>query len=322
MDGADITVPAKPASRQIAAHRIAAVKVVQPDTHIQRVRIEIPDFHNRNARATQHLDRTLTVRTPGDNQADGLPREHGFDPFFFLIAGMLGHAKHCLKAKGTQFAVNAFQHLRKDFVAESSPKQPFFDGIKKQFGGTYALREVSLNDVSLNIERGEIVALLGEHGAGKSLVAIARALAVDCDFLVLDEPTASLPADEVERLFQALRPLKAQGVGMIYVSHRLDEIFRIADRVAVLRDGEMAGLRNIDHTTPEELGYMIVGRKTRQVMKANVALGEPILWVKNMHVHHSGPVGPELRQNELLGLVGQRGAGHIGIAGTFWGSAF
>ncbi len=82
----------------------------------------------------------------------------------------------------------------------------------------------------------------------KSLVAIARALAADCDFLVLDEPTASLPADEVERLFAALRPLKARGVGMIYVSHRLDEIFRIADRVAVLRDGQMVGVRRIDET--------------------------------------------------------------------------
>ena len=71
----------------------------------------------------------------------------------------------------------------------------------------------------------------------KSLVAIARALAVDSEFLVLDEPTASLPADEVERLFAALRPLRDRGVGMIYVSHRLDEIFRIADRVAVLATG-------------------------------------------------------------------------------------
>ncbi|MGO8658046.1 ATP-binding cassette domain-containing protein, partial [Rhizobium ruizarguesonis] len=64
----------------------------------------------------------------------------------------------------------------------------------------------------------------------KSLVAIARALAVEADVLVLDEQTASLPADEVDRLFNAIRPLKDRGVGMIYVSHRLDEIFRIADR--------------------------------------------------------------------------------------------
>lgn len=91
----------------------------------------------------------------------------------------------------------------------------------------------------------------------KSLVAIARALAAECDYLVLDEPTASLPADEVERLFAALRPLKSRGVGMIYVSHRLDEIFRIADRVAVLRDGQMVGMRDINHTTPEELVSLI-----------------------------------------------------------------
>ena len=75
----------------------------------------------------------------------------------------------------------------------------------------------------------------------KSLVAIARALVVDCDFLVLDEPTASLPADEVARLFAAMGALKTRGVGMIYVSHRLDEVFRIADRVVVLRDGRLVG---------------------------------------------------------------------------------
>ncbi len=85
----------------------------------------------------------------------------------------------------------------------------------------------------------------------KSLVAIARALAVEADVLVLDEPTASLPADEVERLFKVLRSLKARGVGMIYVSHRLDEIFRIADRVAVLRDGKLVGDRKVSETTPD-----------------------------------------------------------------------
>jgi len=294
----------------------------------------------------------------------------------------------------------------------------FFDGIQKHFGGTYALR-----DVSLNIERGEIVALLGENGAGKStlikilggihkpdegrvlidgqayehrpggfgerqsvafihqdlgmiewmtvaenialalgysrkagliswrsvdafaqqaldkvgcdidpttrvqdlsrteksLVAIARALAVDCDFLVLDEPTASLPADEVERLFEALRPLKQQGVGMIYVSHRLDEIFQIADRVAVLRDGELVGMRSISHTTPEELVFMIVGRKTRQVIKPQAAPGDTILDVQELQVDAAGPVDFKLRRNEIIGLVGLRGAGHEHVSRALFG---
>lgn len=304
-------------------------------------------------------------------------------------------------------------------VPVTSHNNLFFDGIQKHFGGTYALR-----DVSLNIERGEIVALLGENGAGKStlikilggihradegrvlidgkpyehrpggfgqrqsvafihqdlgmiewmtvaenialalgyarkggligwgaverfaaqalakvgcdfdpttrvqdlsrteksLVAIARALAVECDFLVLDEPTASLPADEVERLFQALRPLKAQGVGMIYVSHRLDEIFRIADRVAVMRDGEMVGLRAIEHTTPEELVYMIVGRKTRQVMKPQTRHGAPILSLRNMVAGPAGPIDLDLHEGEILGLVGLRGAGHEAVSRGLFGA--
>ncbi len=77
----------------------------------------------------------------------------------------------------------------------------------------------------------------------KSLVAIARALATEAEIVVLDEPTASLPADEVHRLFAALRPLAARGVGMIYVSHRLDEVFEIADRVCVLRHGAVVATR-------------------------------------------------------------------------------
>ncbi len=294
----------------------------------------------------------------------------------------------------------------------------FFDRVSKNFGGTQALR-----DVSLHVERGEIVALLGENGAGKStlikalgglhkpdegrvlidgseyshslsgqgggasvafihqdlgliewmsiaeniamaigfekigkfiswrrtedvaekalrlidsdfdpstrvsslsrteksLVAIARALVVDCDFLVLDEPTASLPADEVERLFRALRPLREKGVGMIYVSHRLDEIFRIADRVAVLRDGKMVGVRNIEHTSPEELVTLIVGRKTRAINKTEPETGAVVLGIDRLKTKRVGPVSLQLARGEMLGLVGLRGAGHEDIGRVLYG---
>ena len=73
--------------------------------------------------------------------------------------------------------------------------------------------------------------------AEKSIVAIARAIAIKSDFLVLDEPTAALPESDVARLHAVLRRLRASGLGIIYVTHRLDEVFRIADRVTVLRDG-------------------------------------------------------------------------------------
>ncbi|MDQ0392868.1 sugar ABC transporter ATP-binding protein [Labrys monachus] len=155
----------------------------------------------------------------------------------------------------------------------------------------------------------------------KSLVAIARALVVDCDFLVLDEPTASLPADEVERLFEAIRRLRARGVGMIYVSHRLDEIFRIADRVVVMRDGLKVGEKPVSETTPDELVSLIVGRSTLELFrKADWHSGPVRVAVRDVVTPSAGPVSFEVRQGELLGLVGLRGAGHEEIGRALFGA--
>jgi ribose transport system ATP-binding protein len=156
----------------------------------------------------------------------------------------------------------------------------------------------------------------------KSLVAIARALAVDCDFLVLDEPTASLPADEVERLFAAMRSLKARGVGMIYVSHRLDEVFRVADRVVVLRDGRLVGEEDIARTSPARLIEMIVGRSTFDAFqKVHREPGPVRVAVSGLRTTQAGPVDFEARKGELLGLVGLRGAGQESIGRALFGAA-
>jgi len=154
----------------------------------------------------------------------------------------------------------------------------------------------------------------------KSLVAIARALAVEADVLVLDEPTASLPADEVDRLFDAIRPLKARGVGMIYVSHRLDEIFRIADRVAVLRDGKMVGQKAVADTSPDELVTMIIGRSNLDLFaKKPTVPGKPITEVRDLVCAGTSPVSFDIRQGELLGLVGLRGAGQETVGRALFG---
>jgi ribose transport system ATP-binding protein len=155
----------------------------------------------------------------------------------------------------------------------------------------------------------------------KSLVAIARALAVEAEVLVLDEPTASLPANEVERLFAALRPLKERGVGMIYVSHRLDEIFRIADRVAVLRDGRLVGVKPVTQTSSGDLVEMIVGRPASELfVKANSKVGGERLRVTSLACNGAGPVSFELREGELLGLVGLRGAGQEAVGRALFGN--
>lgn len=295
-----------------------------------------------------------------------------------------------------------------------------FENVTKRFGGTTALR-----DVSLDLEAGEILALLGENGAGKStlikalagihqldegrilfsgepyrhappkpnekqkvafihqdlgliewmtvaenvglaqgfslrsglidwretearaaaalslvgcdfdptkrvqdlsrteksLVAIARALAVQADVLVLDEPTASLPADEVERMFAVLRDLRSRGVGMIYVSHRLDEIFRIADRVAVLRDGRLVGAKAVRDTTPSELVNMIVGRQVKDLyVRGERKSGATTLEVTDLATFGAGPVTFAARRGEVLGLVGLRGAGQEAIGRALFGA--
>ena len=155
----------------------------------------------------------------------------------------------------------------------------------------------------------------------KSLVAIARALAAEAEVLVLDEPTASLPADEVARLFVALRRLRDRGVGIIYVSHRLDEVFEIADRMVVLRDGRVAGERRVDQTTPEEVILLIVGREPSQVFRRPPRrMGQPRMALQSVMVGEIGPIDCELHAGEVVGFVGLRGAGQETIGRALFGT--
>src|SRR5271165_5025459 len=154
----------------------------------------------------------------------------------------------------------------------------------------------------------------------KSLVAIARALAAEAEILVLDEPTASLPADEVARLFHALRQLRSRGVGMIYVSHRLDEVFEIADRMVVLRDGRVVGDRDVAETTAEEAILLIVGREPSQVFRRPALReGRPRLLLQSIEMGGVGPVHSAIHAGEVVGLVGLRGAGQETVGRALFG---
>jgi ribose transport system ATP-binding protein len=146
--------------------------------------------------------------------------------------------------------------------------------------------------------------------AERSIVAIARALAQDCLLLVLDEPTATLPIADSERLFEALSRLKGRGIGIIYVSHRLDEVFRIADRASVLRNGESVATAPIAETTPEELVVKIIGKPPAEFFRRPAPpQGEVVLEVDGLEGGGVGPVSFKLTRGETLGLVGLRGAG-------------
>ncbi len=151
--------------------------------------------------------------------------------------------------------------------------------------------------------------------AEKSLLAIARALALEATFLVLDEPTASLPQTEVVALFDVLRRLRAKGVGMIYVSHRLDEVFAIADRVAVMRNGKLVGDHAVASTTQDALVTLIVGHELERHRATEVpGPGAAVrVSLRQAMVADVGPVDLDVRAGEIVGLVGLRGAGQAAV---------
>jgi ribose transport system ATP-binding protein len=157
--------------------------------------------------------------------------------------------------------------------------------------------------------------------ADRSIVAIARALAVQADVLVLDEPTASLPETDVRRLFSVLHSLRERGIGIIFVSHRLDEVFRLADRVTVLRDGRRIFTTPTNELTPSQLVHGIVGRDLGAMFIAPADPSTDVaLEIDSLRLGRVGPVSLQLRRGEILGLVGLRGAGQDLIGRAVFGA--
>ncbi len=148
--------------------------------------------------------------------------------------------------------------------------------------------------------------------AEKSIVAIARALTRDIDVLILDEPTSSLPEHDVGRLFDALRKIRAMDIGIMYVTHRLDEVFRLADAVTILRDGSVvASYDDLSRLSPDQLVRDICGRlPARARATACTGKGAPALTVTSLRSGSAGPVSFEVGAGEIVGLAGLRGQGH------------
>jgi rhamnose transport system ATP-binding protein len=156
----------------------------------------------------------------------------------------------------------------------------------------------------------------------QQLVEIARALGADARILIMDEPTASLSDNEVDNLFRVIRELKTHGVGIIYISHRLEELPQVADRVTALRDGTLVGTRRMDEVDRGELIRMMVGRSLSAVFpKVEVALGDVALEVEGLACRASGvsDVALNVRAGEILGLAGLVGAGRTELARVLFG---
>ena len=157
--------------------------------------------------------------------------------------------------------------------------------------------------------------------AQRQRVEIAKALSKDARILIMDEPTASLVESDVQRLMDVVRQLRARGVGIIYVSHRLPEIFALADRVTVLRDGAFVATRDIGEVTEAKLVSLMVGRDIESLFpKVSVPIGETVLEVQNLnHGRHVRDISFSLHKGEILGVAGLVGSGRTELALTLFG---
>ena len=171
---------------------------------------------------------------------------------------------------------------------------------------------------------------VGALGVGhQQLVEIAKALSQDAKILVLDEPTAALTESEVETLFAILKKLKERGVGMIYISHKLDEVFEMSDRITVLRDGKTVVTHAAADTNKNKVIAAMVGREVGDIFPAaEHRFGETALSVKDLSVYSADNLGKklvdnfsfEVKKGEVLGIAGLMGAGRTEVLMAIFGA--
>ena len=157
----------------------------------------------------------------------------------------------------------------------------------------------------------------------QQIVEIAKALAMDVRILIMDEPSAVLPSHDMDRLYGVIRALRAEGASIIYISHRLEEIFLIADRVTVLKDGRSVMTRPVAETTRAELVNSMVGRQlTEQYPPRDATPGDTLLDVRNLHVDGCVfGVSFTVHAGEVVGLAGLGGSGRTTVARALVGLA-
>ncbi|WP_319529399.1 sugar ABC transporter ATP-binding protein [uncultured Cohaesibacter sp.] len=167
-------------------------------------------------------------------------------------------------------------------------------------------------DVPLNIPVAKLSV------AEQQFVEIAKALSLDARILVLDEPTATLTPSEVEHLFKVIRELRRKGVAIVFISHHLEEIFEICDRITVLRDGEYIATCQVSDVDNDRLVEMMVGRRIEQSFPPKPEIDaslQPVLEISEIQLDKNGPVSSfELRKGEVLGFAGLVGSGRTETA--------
>ena len=216
--------------------------------------------------------------------------------------------------------LNMMNHLtvaQNIFIGREPRKGPFIDDAKMVEDARALFAKIGVK-IDPTVQLGTLT-------VGKQqMVEIVKAVSHDCKLLVLDEPTAALTQPEVEELFKIMNDLKAKGIGMIYISHRMDEITRISDRVTVMRDGEYVDTVDTASVTKDDIVKMMVGRVIYGEQKAasEVAPDAPVvLEVKNLNAGKEVKnVDFNLHKGEILGFAGLMGAGRTEVARALYGA--
>ena len=180
--------------------------------------------------------------------------------------------------------------------------------------------EALLKRLNVDIEPTRIVG--GLSTAQKQLIEIARALANDIRILVMDEPTSALSDTEVDALLKLVKELAKEGISVIYISHKLDELYTVATRVQIMRDGKRVGVRMLAQTPQEELVRLMVGREIRDMYpKVEIPQGETVLEVQNLTNQKIHDISFEVHAGEILGIFGLMGAGRTELCKAIFGAA-
>ncbi|CAN7330470.1 sugar ABC transporter ATP-binding protein [Bosea sp. LjRoot237] len=185
----------------------------------------------------------------------------------------------------------------------------------------YREAQAVLDLIGLDVDPRTKVHTLGV--AQQQMVEIGKALSQDARILVMDEPTAALSDRETERLFEVMRQLQAKGVAIVYISHRMAEVFALGDRITVLRDGKLVGRARPGETTPDALVRMMVGRTVDMSYPRNFAQqpGEVVLEVKGLSAKNGiRDIDLTVRAGEIVGLCGLVGSGRTEVARAVFGA--
>lgn len=194
------------------------------------------------------------------------------------------------------------RHLTIDWRAVRKYAEQALKGLNIDIDVTRTMRELSV------VER--------------QIVEIARAVSGDAKILVMDEPTAALTPKEVDKLFEVVGRLKARGVGIIYVSHRLDEIFRVADRVQVLRDGKHVASKTIREVTPKGLVELMIGRVLEERSETSVNSSSKVIF-DVQHLDKRGAfedINLQVKGSEIVGIFGLLGSGQTTLTRSLFGA--